>query len=292
MGELKRLGEGVDSRPWHARAALALVNIERTLAEDCPRCEGVASEVGCACTSRSDPTDGRELGLRRGPICRWATAEATRQARRDLETVRRDRLRSAGCIDPDALRLIPPATAPPMPELGEADLAGARLAMKSAEYYVQTETTRTLVLSGATGAGKSFAAAWAVAATPGGCCWLPATTLDSLERWRLAESRARDCALLVVDDLGREHAAESGWASEQLGNLIGGRIDAGRRTLVTTNLDGRQLVARYGARLASRLRREDAAVISIGTIDLRSRALANRRAGGELSFADRVRASP
>lgn len=273
----------------HERAAKARAEIARTLAEDCQGCEGVASEVGRECTSRGDPTDGSEVDCRPGPICQWALAEATHRAARDREASRRDRLRTAGCTDPDALRLIPPAVDPPLPRLPAADLEGCRLAMESAAYALRHPEIRTLVLTGATGAGKSLAAAWALAGAHGSGCWMPATVLDSPDRWRATEPAARRADCLVLDDLGREHPSESGWSSEQLANLVTGRIDSGRRTIVTTNLTPPELGQRYGDRLLSRLRRDDAGLVAVGNIDLRDRLLRARRAGGQTTFAERVR---
>jgi DNA replication protein DnaC len=60
------------------------------------------------------------------------------------------------------------------------------------------------------------------------------------------------CDLLVIDDLGTENIFKN-VTVEYLLSLISERMFSGAHTLITTNLDGVQLMSRYGERLYSRL---------------------------------------
>lgn len=62
---------------------------------------------------------------------------------------------------------------------------------------------------------------------------------------------ATGCDLLILDDLGREH--DTGWTQEQLHRLLDARGREHKRTIVTTNLSGDQMVDRYGWPLIDRL---------------------------------------
>jgi DNA replication protein DnaC len=57
--------------------------------------------------------------------------------------------------------------------------------------------------------------------------------------------------VMVLDDLGAERISE--WTEEQLYRLADERSRNSRPTIVTSNLDGEQLRARYGARVIGRL---------------------------------------
>ncbi len=60
------------------------------------------------------------------------------------------------------------------------------------------------------------------------------------------------CDLLVIDDLGTENIFNN-VTVEYLLSLISERMFSGAHTLITTNLDGEQLMSRYSERLYSRL---------------------------------------
>lgn len=66
-----------------------------------------------------------------------------------------------------------------------------------------------------------------------------------------AYDMARECELLILDDLGGERMTE--WTLEKLGGLINTRWSEGRRTIVTTNLTGPDVQERYGERIVDRL---------------------------------------
>ena len=62
---------------------------------------------------------------------------------------------------------------------------------------------------------------------------------------------AKRASLLILDDLGGERLTE--WTAERLLGVIDARCRDRKRTVVTTNLTGEELVARYSDRIVDRL---------------------------------------
>lgn len=152
-----------------------------------------------------------------------------------------------------------------------------------------------LLMGGGVGSGKSCAAAEALRLAR-----RPATIADDAgvmhESWQWATSRAlfvsaarlssqsswsdegsrlweraRTAAVLVIDDLGVESLSERGPFFSDLHDLVDARYqDETKRTVITTNLEGKAFVDRYGARVLSRIR-ERGIACSVGRDDLRGR---------------------
>ena len=126
---------------------------------------------------------------------------------------------------------------------------------------------QNLLLSGSTGLGKTYLS---------GCIAREVTrrgfsvaydtaagVFDALAARRFArdpeeERQAREaarrcltCDLLVLDDLGSEQDLPS--ARSGLYELVNGRLQAGRHTVISSNLSTQELGARYGAQSGSRL---------------------------------------
>ena len=59
------------------------------------------------------------------------------------------------------------------------------------------------------------------------------------------------CDLLILDDLGSEHTMASTKAS--LYELVNGRLQSGRHTIISSNLSTRDIGSKYGPQLASRI---------------------------------------
>lgn len=272
MRPMKFSAEDVAYFQKRAEAAKAKMRIIRQ--KDCPRCDTADCEIAKACTSRLD-ADTAEHGFNDGPMCQHAPFEARRASEAELTKVRTQRLRDAGLSDVEMLKIIPPAREVPRPPRGwfaerqeEADLAEQATMM--ADRWISADQCKLFVLYGGVGAGKSFAAAWALAGIGNGL-WVSARTVDNLEAWKEVQHRAHHIPLLVLDDLGTERQSESQWGTEQLASLLTGRLDAGLRTIVTTNLDGTAMTARYGARLRSRLNlRPQVGLLDCGKADLRA----------------------
>lgn len=130
-----------------------------------------------------------------------------------------------------------------------------------------------LVLSGATGTGKSVAAAWFVAER--GALWFRAESLVRLFSASFGDQyedqdRVRGAAALVIDDLGCELDSER--ALLMLLDLLEHRKSGATLTLITTNLTYNQFTARYrNERLRSRLE-ESVMFVGCGSLDLRRRS--------------------
>ncbi len=83
---------------------------------------------------------------------------------------------------------------------------------------------------------------------------------------RARAQRLESVRLLAIDDLGAELLSDGFKA--QLDALLDARHDAELRTVITTNLDGATFKARYGERIADRIR-QDGQPISTGTVSMR-----------------------
>lgn len=60
-----------------------------------------------------------------------------------------------------------------------------------------------------------------------------------------------EAELLLLDDLGADHVTD--WGAATIGGIIDARTAAARPTIVTTNLDPEQIIAKLGERTLSRL---------------------------------------
>lgn len=259
---------------FHDRAMVAMENIKRTRRDDCHRCPSAESEVALKCSSRLD-SDTETHGFMDGPMCRHVEEAARRAADEDLTARRAYRMKHAGVPDPEMIKYLAPLRVMPQPPRAwygsdQAKRDAVMQVIEGVESWLPYPDCRFLVVTGDVGTGKSTAAAWAVASTQDNALWLPARTVDDLERWKPVSSLAYSVGLLVVDDLGTERVSDSGWSSDTLGGLLVDRLDSGKRTIITTNLDGIGIVKRYGDRLRSRLsRRPQVGLIEAGVTDLR-----------------------
>lgn len=88
-----------------------------------------------------------------------------------------------------------------------------------------------------------------------------------------AAERYETCDLLIIDDLGTE--LSTNFAVSALYNLINTRINAGKATVVSTNLQPDEIRRRYSDRITSRLLGEYTLLPMTGT-DIRSQKLKNQ----------------
>lgn len=258
---------------FQERALVAMENIKRTRREDCPRCPSAKSEIALKCSSRLD-ADTETHGFEDGPMCKHVEEKARREAEEEVIRARTLRMQHAGVPDPDMVKhfaKVKVMTQPSRSWFGsdQSQREGSERVAEAVNYYLSDPHMRHLLLIGGTGTGKSTAAAWVVASTLDNAHWLPARTVDDMERWRPVSSLVYSAPLLVIDDLGTERQSESGWGVETLSSLWVDRIDRGMRTVVTTNLSIAALSSRYGERLRSRLNRTDVAPVAAGNVDLR-----------------------
>jgi len=136
-----------------------------------------------------------------------------------------------------------------------------------------------IVLCGATGTGKTFAAhVLANCLLDRGFSVLYLTAFGLVERFKKyinnfndeTETDALfDCDVLVIDDLGTEPTIRN-ITGEYLYNVINERLANGRAFVITTNLSPTALIEKYDQRITSRiLSKETSAIIEFKGKDLR-----------------------
>jgi DNA replication protein DnaC len=113
--------------------------------------------------------------------------------------------------------------------------------------------SRILVVGGASGKGKTFAVAYAVAHYGG--LFVQAGDLVAARFDRVSWDAWEAARLLAIDDLGAESKDDKGWLEADFFRLMDGRLQGGRKTLITTNLSGRDFMARYASGPLERMRR-------------------------------------
>jgi hypothetical protein len=227
--------------------------------------------------------------LARRPTSPNPRPSSEEQIRRDIVAARHgfltgadrgNRPRVAGVTD-KVIRLVCEAVGK-APVVG--DHKGTLLAAKRAEAFVADRRLSTLVLTGLPGLGKSTAAAWVLAEAQHGA-WLCAGDVRNDPEWHQRRKAMHDGYLVIVDDLGCETTP---FATGELATLLERRHDAGKRTVVTTNLlvrasdreripaelkprfpVGHSISERYGDRVASRLSDDRTLIGWLGGDDLR-----------------------
>ena len=120
-----------------------------------------------------------------------------------------------------------------------------------------------LILSSPPGTGKSTAAAywlWNISPernpVPGPTTrrWWTACELANVDTYGGELTLLKNSGPLVIDDLGTEYADKHGHFDRILDELFDGRYREELPTLITTNLNHRAFVKRYGDRIADRIR--------------------------------------
>lgn len=130
-----------------------------------------------------------------------------------------------------------------------------------------SDASPNLLFTGAPGLGKTFLSASIAQVVADKGCGVAYDTatglLAAFEREKFsrdtdeqsdAASRVRqllNCDLLILDDLGTE--MPTAFTQSALYSLVDGRLRAGKKTIISTNLDRDGIAERYGAALASRL---------------------------------------
>lgn len=154
------------------------------------------------------------------------------------------------------------------PDNGAADGTNPRRKMNNYYEYCKnyaesfSSSSPSIVMIGKTGLGKthlSLAIAKTVIDGGFGVVYSPAQRLVSnLEREHFSNSASdyylqkyTGCELLIIDDLGAEFL--SSFTCAAIGNLINERLFEGRPTIISTNLNVRELTERYSERTASRI---------------------------------------
>ncbi len=159
------------------------------------------------------------------------------------------------------------------PDNGAADGSNPRRKMSNqldfCKQYAKhfSKDSDSLIFIGKTGLGKThLSLAIAKAIISGekngpdfGVVYAPAQRLVSsleLEHFSSSErnlmlNKYSCCDLLIIDDLGAEFQTQ--FTSSAIGNIINERLIEKRPTIISTNLMGNELTARYSERTASRI---------------------------------------
>ena len=72
------------------------------------------------------------------------------------------------------------------------------------------------------------------------------------EHYLKFESKIRNCPLLVLDDFGAEY--DNKWVGNKVDAIISDRVERGRATIITTNLNVKQIKDGYDSRIYDRLK--------------------------------------
>lgn len=129
-----------------------------------------------------------------------------------------------------------------------------------------------LVIVGSVGAGKTTAATWAVMRSGLMARHIRAAELATIAPFGNSAGRwysLRDKRLLVIDDLGTEHASD--WWKSNLDSLIDFRHGQKLKTIITTNFSLPQIGDVYGLRVLDRLR-QSSIFAACGTASMRGAA--------------------
>jgi DNA replication protein DnaC len=140
----------------------------------------------------------------------------------------------------------------------DGSLGGDGLSLRAVRKWVSTPSApRGIALQGGTGCGKTVACAFAIAEF-GGQIRSAAQVVRSFGSKAAHAVEDQElmlsCRVLLLDDLGAEHARDREWMVVALRELLESRQSL--RTLITTNLSRLALSHAYGdERIASRLER-------------------------------------
>lgn len=207
-----------------------------------PTCE---TATGCSLLWIDHEVDG-------AVACKHAPLATTWEAERVRVDARRRRMAMAGITDGTALEAISrarvPAEALPrfesLPTAKRDNLLRApRRAAEGAERFLR-DRPWSLLLRGARGTWKTWAAACVVAETDG-ALWLSMRTVAPAESWNALQPRAFAAPLVVLSDLGTE--SPSAWHRSQLAQIINQRHDDRLPVIVTTNLQPGQMTGQIGS---------------------------------------------
>ena len=175
-----------------------------------------------------------------------------------------------GCVSPGSVLQKLSKAGVPANLIFRVQNPNATPALEAARKWFDERPTQALTLSGSTGAGKSFSAAWACyrwglkypwnAGATGSSAWplvwVRAWDISRVENWNDNHAmeileRASKASFLVVDDIGKESTKGGATA---LSDLLCCRLDNNRTTIITTNQSGSIFKTLYGQHLADRVK--------------------------------------
>ena len=144
-------------------------------------------------------------------------------------------------------------------------------AVQRTQRWMKTATKEgwCLVLSGGKGCGKSTAAGyWLMTDTqkraegsidrpmPTGRRWWTSSRMARESSYSYSEGMEKimQTPLMVVDDMGVEYMDKNGFFRHRMDELLDERYSNYRKTVITTNLNWKDFVVRYGERVGDRIR--------------------------------------
>ena len=225
----------------------------------------------------------RDTGIYEGGVCRCLEKLYNRELTKELGTLMR---RGDESFEKFDLSLYPDAAEP---ETGLVPRAVMKKVADACRRYAEnfSERSGNLLFQGGTGLGKTYLSACiarVVSARGFSVCY--DTAAAALENYELAKfardseegeaaatriRRMESCDLMILDDLGTEMTTPM--AQSALYTLINNRLVAGKKTIVSTNLDNDGLARRYTPQIASRILGEFQPLPFVGTDIRRLRRL-------------------
>lgn len=222
--------------------------------ESCPSCTGPSCGIALDCGARFD-ANAVDHGIDDKPLCKWAGDVGAVRAEAERVENRARRLRVAGIVDREKLRVIPacrkPMDAlPVLPERVAATyLRAPRMAAEAVERFLAGG--RHLLLWGSPGTWKTWALA-VLTAEFDRVVWLNVGDIRPTDDWGAKFEQMMAAQLLVIPDLGTESQQKWSDATKEISRLIAARDDASLPVAIATNLrpfltdDERNTLARQG----------------------------------------------
>lgn len=244
----------IDAAQLRERAARLRAEAEAAWAEQ-ERCETASTLAAISEIAQRQVEVFRELPCR-GEVARLSECGEETAAsciRRQTPSCPRNIVARDAALEADALQARLEMSG--IPRGVRAVLGGAFEATEATQVVDEwlAGTKRLLLLSGGVGTGKSVAAGYAIKRSPGR--WMHASEIAKAARFE-NDDRMRElkgARLLVVDDLGSEFNDASGWGRAHLTTLLLERYEDNLRTIITTNMDGKQWGAYADQRIRDRL---------------------------------------
>ena len=205
----------------------------------------------------------RDTGIYEGGVCRCLDRLYNRELTKELGALMR---RGDESFEKFDLRLYPDA-ADPVSGLVPRDTM--RMVFEVCRDYAAdfSPASPNLLFQGGTGLGKTFLSACIARVVAGKgfsvCYDTAAAALENYERAKFSRDteegeaaavrirRMESCDLMILDDLGTEMPTPM--SQSALYTLINNRLVAGKKTIVSTNLDDEALRRRYTPQIASRI---------------------------------------
>lgn len=206
-----------------------------------------------------------DSGTYQGGVCSCLEKLYNAELTKELGTLLKNGDESFERFDLELYDSAPTASGISPREVMQATYSGC---LRFAENF--PNVSNNLLLQGGTGLGKTFLSACiarVVAKKGFSVCYdTAAAALDAFEKQKFSKDPAEaesaalrvkrmlSCDLMILDDLGTEMATPM--SQSALYTLINTRLNEGRRTVISTNLEQEELERRYTPQICSRIEGE------------------------------------